>query len=97
MADPQTRATVATDEDVTVGYVLVDEHAQTAEAARAALLNAARVEWDMRFEDEGDIDAPERRWFKWRDEEHLVPCDPADQDRDSEWWSFGLPDWEYVR
>lgn len=85
-------ATLASDEDMEYGFVLVDEAAPTAEAARAAVLAQADSEWGITFERDDDLLLPSRRPYKYEGD-YLVPCEPDDSARDSEWWCFALPDW----
>lgn len=84
------QATVCASEDMDWGHVLVDEHAPTWDAALAALIHTARVEWDLALTDEGAV-ASRRRWYRFdEDQDELLPCEPDDPRRDSEWWVFDL-------
>lgn len=86
-------ATIASDEDMDWGYVLVDEHAPDYETARELLRTLGREQWGMSLGSVLDHD-PRRRSYKWMSDEHdednLMPCEPDDPERDSDWWVFDL-------
>jgi hypothetical protein len=85
-------ATIASDEDMDWGYVLADEHAPDYETARRVLREHAVIDWGMTLGSIGDSH-PKRRSYRWSDEsgeDELVPCEPGDPRRDSDWWVFDL-------
>jgi hypothetical protein len=74
------------------GYVLADAHAPDYETARELLRSLAREQWGVALGAVLDHE-PRRRSYKWSDEsgeDELVPCEPDDPERDSDWWVFDL-------
>jgi hypothetical protein len=96
--------TIASDEDMDICFVLADDHAPNAATAKRVLWELAPVQWGYRLDPAlmDDIAEPQRRSYKWGNvhmEECLIPCDPDDPERDSDWWVFDTiapGDWESV-
>lgn len=87
------RGSIASDEDATRAYVLVDRAALTLEAARSVLIELAREDWNMVVPE--DVRFIKRQWFRWRaNGEELIQCGGNNPQRDSEWWVFDVAECE---
>lgn len=80
---------VGVDEQGDVAMVDVTPLTEEWEAAREALVETARADWDEDI-DPALLGAPARSHWKWLGEEggDQVQCSDADPDRRGEWWMF---------
>jgi hypothetical protein len=94
-SNPETRMSLASDEDGEVAFLLVDEAAPTREAVEAGWREATKREWGIEYEPYDDEEGPDivRAWYKPDplNDEQFIECPADDPDRSEEWWRFELP------
>lgn len=87
-----TKLSIASDEGGEEAFVLVDEHAPTADVVAELFPAAAKDEWGLEYETYPPASEIKRSWFKTDpdDDERMRACSADDPDRSEEWWVLQL-------